>query len=168
MRFFPALYVNRLKGNTIFFRCLFQNRYILCIERTLACVIQDISFLIYTWMLSTFFKLRYICFLIKRQIPELYTIISFITYNKALVLQELRICQKRFFLCSAQYTKTLLPFFLTILDAFSKQICRITMAFKRSGHPQAVNIHIPVCLNRDPCIFRRDIFYKALSALHTL
>ena len=39
------------------------------------------------------------------------------------------------------------------------------MPFQRAGDPQAVNIKIPVRLNRDPRVFCRNILNEALAAL---
>ena len=42
------------------------------------------------------------------------------------------------------------------------------MSLEGTGHPQTVNVHISIRLNRNPGVFRRDIFDKALTAFHTL
>ena len=41
------------------------------------------------------------------------------------------------------------------------------MSLQRAGNPQAVDVKPAVCFNGHPCIFRRNIFDKTLSALFT-
>ena len=36
-----------------------------------------------------------------------------------------------------------------------------------TGYPKAVNVEITVCLNRHPCVFRRNVFDKAFAAFLT-
>ena len=90
-----VLCMNRPELNTILFSRLLQYRHILRIERTLACIVQNISLLIYMRMFGTFFEPWCVRLLIKCQIPELNTVIRLIRNGKTLVFQKLRISQER-------------------------------------------------------------------------
>ena len=39
------------------------------------------------------------------------------------------------------------------------------MSFQSAGYPEAVYVHIVFCEDRDPSVFRRDIFNEAFSTL---
>ena len=41
------------------------------------------------------------------------------------------------------------------------------MSLEGAGHPQAVNIHIPFGIDRNPGVLHRYILDKALAALYT-
>ena len=98
MCLFLALNMDCLKRYAVFFCCLLHNRNILCIERTLAGVIQNVSCFINMRVFSAVLELRIISVSRERQVPQLNTIISLVTYGKALVFQKLRIGKERLFL----------------------------------------------------------------------
>ena len=173
--------MNRMERNTILFCCLLQNRHILGIKRTLACVIQNISLFVNVRMLRAGFKRRRVCAnragplarslrlatLLKRQIPKLNAVIRFIRDLKSLILQEFGVRQERLLLSRCQNTQPLQTLLLTILDAGVQKICRIPMSLEGARHPQAVNVHISVGVNRNPRVFCRHVLDEALAALHT-
>ena len=54
--FFPCN-MNHFEWNIIFFRCLFYNGNIFCIERALVCIVKNVSTFIHSRMFCTFHKL---------------------------------------------------------------------------------------------------------------
>lgn len=54
-----------------------------------------------------------------------------------------------------------------VTDTLIQKVAGISMAFHRTGNPQAVDVKPVICLNGHPCIFCWDIFDKAFSTLHT-
>ena len=79
-----------LKRYAVFFCCLLYNRNILCIERTLAGIVQNIACFINMRVFSAVLELWLASVSRERQVPQLNTIISLVTYGKALVFQKLR------------------------------------------------------------------------------
>ena len=83
------------------------------------------------------------------------------------MFQKFWICQKRLFLRCRQDTQTVFPFGFAVCDTGIQQVCRISMSFEGTGHPQTVNVHISIRRNGIPSIFSRYILNKALSSLNT-
>ena len=65
----PAFDLHSLEWNAILLSGFFQDWYILCIKRTLVCIIKNIAAFIYMMVFCTFLEHRWLSFLFKRQIP---------------------------------------------------------------------------------------------------
>ena len=103
---------------------------------------------------------------IKRQIHEADSAVGDIGGHKTLVSQKLRIGQKLVLAaCGRCNANAAPPLRFCIPDAFCQQIVGVAVSFHRTGNPQAVDIEKALRLDRHPCIFRRDVFDKALAAL---
>ena len=168
LRIFPALNMDRPKRYIVLLRGLIQNRHVFSIKRALAGVVQNIPFFIYMRVLRAFLELRFVCVIVKRQIPQLYPVIRLVTNSKSLVFEELGIRQEGFLLRRSQNTQAFPSLFPAVLDAGIQQIGRISVSLERAGHPQAVDVHIPFRIDRNPGVLRRDILDKTLAPLHTL
>ena len=114
----PAFDMDRTEWDIVLFRSLLQDRNVFCIERALACVVQNIPFLICMRVLCTFFELGNKSVLLKREVPELDTVVCFIAYSKALILQI-----NGFFLGAHRIQSPFLPFFLlSSMQAFRRSL----------------------------------------------
>ena len=114
--------MNRAEWYAVLSGSLLQDRDILRIERALTGIIQNIALLFNMRMLCAFPELGLVRIFIKRQVPQLDSVVRFITHTKALMLQELRICQEWSLLCRSQNTQSLLPLFFTVFDTGIQQI----------------------------------------------
>ena len=66
-----------------------------------------------------------------------------------------------------QNANTFLSLRLGITDTCLQQIIRVSVSLHGAGNPKAVDIKPASCFNGHPCVFRLNIFDKALSTLLT-
>ena len=160
--------MDRSKRYIVLLRSSLQNRHIFGVKRTLAGVVQDISFFVNVRMLRAFLELWFLRIFVKRQIPQLYSVIRLVTDSKSFVFEEPGICKEGFLLRSSKNAQPFTPLFLAVFDTGFQKVCGIPMSLEGAGHPQAVNVHIPIRIDRNPGVLRRYVLDKTLAALYAL
>ena len=162
----PAGDMNDLQRNTVRSRGFFHTRHPVVSKRALVGIIEDKAALFHRRVLGTGLEPRRLCILCKRQIHQIDPAFRCIGNGKSLICQILRVGEELPLPpLGRENAQPLSSLLLCVPDALSQQIIGISVPFQRAGDPQAVNIKIPVRLNRHPRVFCRNILNKALAAL---
>ena len=158
--------MNDLQWHAVRSRSLFHARHPVVSKRALVGIIEDKAALFHRRVLGTGLEPRRLCILCKRQIHQIDPAFRRVGNGKSLICQILRVGEELpLSPLGRENAQSLSPPLLCVPDALFQQIVGISVPFHRAGDPQAINIKIPVRLNRHPRVFRRNILNEALAAL---
>ena len=157
LRLLSAGDMNNLQRHAVRSRGFFHARHPVVSKRALVGIIEDKAALRHRGVLGTGLEFRRRCILRKRQVHQIDPAFRRVGNGKSLICQILRVGEE--LPLSPPGRENAQPLSSLLLcgpDALSQQIIGISVPFQRAGDPQAVNIKIPVRLNRDPRVFCRS------------
>ena len=158
-------YMNRSERNSVFFRNFAHSRNPVACERALICVIQNESALVCFRVLRARLKFRWLCIFAKGQIHKSYSAIRNVGGFKTFVSKEFRVGKEfSFFPLGAKNTNTFFVLCFGVADTFRQKVVGVAVTLHRTGNPQTVYIEISVRIDRNPRVFRGNIFDKTFSS----
>ena len=155
-----------LERDAVFFCHLLHPRHPIIRKRALVGIIKDKSVLGHSGVLGALSEFRRLGIRHKGQVHQTDPAVGYVCGHKALVSEIFRVGEK-FPLPSlgAENADAFLFLRPGVAYARGEKVVRISVPFHRARDPQAVDVEPAVSLDGHPCVFRRDIFDKALAAL---